>query len=104
MMEGFDRSRWPTPLATVEDYERACSEFVIDYLARAAKNCFEGIEVLQAKLDELEDSKLSDADLKKYMLNVEAPATFPKAINEFMEEVAALEQKLSAEGAFDEES
>ncbi len=104
-MEGFDRSRWPIPLATAEDYQRACDEFVCEYLATQAEACLNPIQKLQAQLEATAvNGEIEEDDFDKFVQQVEAASTFPKEINDFLEEVAALEHVLEAKGAFNEES
>lgn len=97
----FQRTAFPNPLETADDYEKACAEFVMPFLAGRS-------QIVKDLMDEM-SGKLGEEELDKEVLDAHVSAitkasTFPEEINEFMAEVTALEQKLESEGAFNEES
>jgi hypothetical protein len=99
----FQRTAFPDPLVTLEDYKKACQDFVMPFLAERSGIITELIEKLQVITNE-KDWKVDEELLKAHIKAIKKASSFPEDINEFMDEVKALEQKLEDEGAFDEES
>lgn len=99
----FQRNAFPNPLVTPEDYENACQDFVMPFLAERSgivDDLIQKLQVIMAK----EDWKVDEEILNAHVDAVRKASTFPEDINVFMKEVTALEQKLDAEGLIDEES
>lgn len=94
----FDRTAFPNPLVTTDDYEKACAEFAQPFLLHRAALVQAGIEKLQAKLDDI-----TVEEIEEYSEAVKANSSFPDDVQEFLEEIADLEASLEQEGAFNEE-
>jgi hypothetical protein len=99
----FDRSAFPSPLATIEDYEKGYQDFVRPFLANRAGIVNDLIEKLQ-KITEQEDWEVDEALLTAHVEAVKKASNFPEDVNEFLTEIVALERKLESEGVLDEES
>jgi hypothetical protein len=99
----LDRNAFPYPLATVEDYEKAYTDFAQPFLLGRSTRINELIGTEGANLF-ADDSNATEEEMAVYIERIKAASKFPDDVNEFLEELTALERKLEAEGLLDEES
>ena len=97
----MDLSNLPEQLETMEDYQKACKSFVVPFLFQQSKRIADVIEELHADIR----SKALDRERIHHHLNCmneisafvqEGNPMFP-----YFEQLIELEQKLRAQGAFD---
>lgn len=100
----MDITKLPTQLETMEDYTKACEEFVVPFLFKQSKRIADVIEQLHADIR----TKELDRERIHYHLNtmneIAAFAVQGNPMFPYFEQLIILEDKLREQGLFQEEN
>jgi hypothetical protein len=101
----FDRSKYPKPLVTAEDYRQACEEFALPFIQQRAAMCANIVDAMKAAGDNKETVAhlaLELKDITGFALASKADITSETecAIRDFIDEIIKLEHALELSGEF----
>jgi len=97
-MTAFNTSDLPEALETVEDYDKACQNFVLPYLHKQAGAIADVIVDLHKAID---TGKIEQEEVDFFINEIKELASFVTESNPmfaYFEQVIALEQRLDSQG------